>query len=202
MKKPWTHVVRAVWVMLIVSAATEGRMPPAEMETRIEGLLAQMTLAEKVSLCHGHSKFNTAGIPRLGIPRIEMTDGPHGVRRETEEHSWAPVGREDDYVTYLPTGSALAATWNPALARLYGETLGAEARHRGKDIILGPGVNIVRTPGLRPQFRISGGRSLSCGAPGRRGCARHSASRCGGLREALRAEQSGMGPHGGQRSGG
>ena len=131
-------------------------LSPGEEEARVEQLLGKMTREEKMALCHGNSKFNTAGIPRLGIPRIAMSDGPHGVRRETEEHSWGPVGREDDHVTYLPTGFSLAATWNPELGRLFGETLGEEARHRGKDILLGPGVNIVRTPLCGRNFEYLG----------------------------------------------
>ena len=131
-------------------------MSTPDMERRIESLLKQMTLAEKVSLCHGNSKFNTAGIKRPGIPGLAMSDGPHGVRRETAPDSWGPAGWEDDYVTYLPTGSALASTWNPAMGRLFGETLGAEARHRNKDIILGPGINIVRTPVCGRNFEYLG----------------------------------------------
>ncbi|OQA24926.1 MAG: Thermostable beta-glucosidase B [Verrucomicrobia bacterium ADurb.Bin345] len=131
-------------------------MSEPDVENRINGLLKQMSLEEKTSLLHGNSKFNTAGIKRLGIPRLHLSDGPHGVRRETEEHSWGPVGWEDDYVTYLPTGSALASTWNPALGRLFGETLGAEARHRNKDVILGPGINIVRTPVCGRNFEYFG----------------------------------------------
>ena len=143
--------------MLMASVfQTQARMSPAETEKRIDSLLKQMSLAEKVSLCHGNSKFNTAGIERLGIPGLAMSDGPHGVRRETAAHSWGPVGWEDDYCTYLPTGSALASTWNPAMGRLFGETLGAEARHRNKDIILGPGINIVRTPLCGRNFEYFG----------------------------------------------
>lgn len=131
-------------------------MSPSKIEERIDGLLKQMTLAEKVSLCHGNSKFNTAGIERLGIPRLALSDGPHGVRRETAADSWAPMGWEDDYVTYLPVGVALASTWNRSLGGLFGETLGAEARHRNKDVILGPGINIVRTPVCGRNFEYLG----------------------------------------------
>ena len=134
----------------------ETNVPLSSMEARMDGLLKQMTLAEKISLLHGNSKFNTGGIPRLGIPGLAMSDGPHGVRRETAADSWGPAGWEDDYVTYLPTGSALSSTWNPALGRLFGETLGAEARHRNKDIILGPGINIVRTPVCGRNFEYLG----------------------------------------------
>ena len=120
--------------------------PEANIEDRIDDLLAQMTLKEKVSLCHAGSKFAVSAIPRLGIPEFWMSDGPHGVRHEICRDSWDPVETEEDRSTYLPTGTALAATWNSALARRFGEVLGAESRHRGKDMILGPGINIVRTP--------------------------------------------------------
>ncbi len=152
----------STWPVLVafaLSAAcceSEDRVSSPDLESRVAGLLKQMTLEEKVGLLHGNSKFNTAGVKRLGIPGIAMSDGPHGVRRETAADSWAPVGWEDDYVTYLPTGSALSSTWNPALGRRFGETLGAEARHRNKDIILGPGINIVRTPVCGRNFEYFG----------------------------------------------
>ncbi len=113
---------------------------------RAEAILKQLTLAEQVSLCHSGSKFAVGAIPRLNIPEWTMSDGPHGVRREIRRDSWEWQEGVDDEATYLPTGSALAATWNPEMARLHGHVLGAEARERGKDIILGPGINIVRTP--------------------------------------------------------
>ena len=113
---------------------------------RAEALLAEMTLEERVSRCHSGSKFAVGPLPRLGIPEWTMSDGPHGVRREIRRDSWDFAEGVDDEATYLPTGSALAATWNPELARLHGEVLGAEARERGKDVILGPGINVVRTP--------------------------------------------------------
>lgn len=115
-------------------------------EKRIEDLLNEMTLEEKVSLCHANSKFTVAAIQRLGIPELTLSDGPHGVRSEIAKHDWTCLNREEDRCTYLPTGTALAATLNPQLARRFGETLGSEARYREKDIILGPGVNIIRTP--------------------------------------------------------
>ncbi|HEY5754002.1 MAG TPA: glycoside hydrolase family 3 C-terminal domain-containing protein [Chthoniobacterales bacterium] len=126
------------------------------IEQRIEDLLAQMTLDEKVSLCHAGSKFAVAAIPRLGIPEFSMSDGPHGVRQEICKDSWDPVDTEEDRATYLPTGTALAATWNPEAAYRFGTVLGAEARHRGKDIILGPGINIVRTPLCGRNFEYYG----------------------------------------------
>ena len=118
----------------------------SETENRIDELLGELTLEEKVSLCHAASKFGIAAVERLGIDELIMSDGPHGIRPEVEKHSWKCLNRPEDACTYLPTGTALAATWNPELGRAYGEVLGSEARYRGKDIILGPGVNIIRTP--------------------------------------------------------
>ncbi len=115
-------------------------------EQEINALLAEMTLEEKISCCHAASKFATAGIHRLGIPPLHMSDGPHGVREEIAVDSWDAAGRDDDYVTYLPTGTALAATWSRECARDFGQTLGEEAGARGKDVILGPGVNMIRSP--------------------------------------------------------
>lgn len=117
-----------------------------EIESKIDQLVSSMTLEEKVSLCHANSKFTVAGIERLGIDELTMSDGPHGVRPDYERHSWVCLNKPEDDCTYLPTGTALAATWNPNLGRVFGETLGSEARCRNKDVILGPGVNIIRTP--------------------------------------------------------
>ena len=117
-----------------------------ETEKKIEELLNEMTTEEKVAMCHGNSKFTSSGIGRLGIDELCMMDGSHGVRSEIMRDEWVCLNREEDKCTYLPTLSALAATFNPKLAKRFGETLGSEARYRGKDIILGPGVNIIRTP--------------------------------------------------------
>jgi beta-glucosidase len=116
------------------------------VEEQITDLIAAMTLEEKTDMLHGDSKFKTAGVPRLGIPRWSLSDGPHGVREEIEEHSWSPAGWINDSASYFPTGTALAATWNPELALKMGTALGAEARARDKDVILGPSINIHRTP--------------------------------------------------------
>jgi len=119
-------------------------------------LMARMTLEEKVALCHAGSKFAVSGNERLGIPEFWMSDGPHGVRREIKRDYWDPVETDEDYATYLPPGTALAATWNPEMARRHGEVLGAEARDRGKDVILGPGINIVRSPLCGRNFEYYG----------------------------------------------
>lgn len=115
-------------------------------EQKIRTLISQMTLQEKVSLLHGNSKFYVAGIKRLGIPEWALSDGPHGVRAEINRHDWAYAGWTNDSATCFPTGTALAATWNPALAYKQGLVLAEEARYRKKDVLLGPGVNIIRSP--------------------------------------------------------
>ncbi len=117
-----------------------------ENENVINELLSKISLEEKVAMCHANSKFYSNGVERLGINELAMMDGPHGVRSEPERHAWTCLNRPEDLCTYLPTGTALAATWNLELSRLFGETLGSEARYREKDIILGPGINIIRTP--------------------------------------------------------
>jgi len=113
---------------------------------KIEQIIQQLTLDEKISMLHGNSKFTTTGVDRLGIPEWNMSDGPHGVREEVNRHNWEPAGWTSDSSTYLPVGTALSATWNKDLAYEFGVVLGNEARARNKDIILGPGVNIHRTP--------------------------------------------------------
>jgi beta-glucosidase len=104
------------------------------MDERIEYLISHLTLEEKISLCHANTKFSVSGVPRLDIPSLKLSDGPHGVREEIKLHSWDPAGWTTDSATYLPTGTALAATWNPEVAREFGKVLGEEARARGKDV--------------------------------------------------------------------
>ena len=116
------------------------------IENKIYEIISKLTLEEKVSMCHGAGLFRTDGVERLNIPPIKMSDGPMGVRHEFPNDSWRPVGNSDDYVTYLPCNTALAATWSTELAYEAGEVLGKEARGRGKDFILGPGINIIRSP--------------------------------------------------------
>lgn len=115
-------------------------------ELRIEDALSRMTLDEKISMIHAQSKFSTPGCPRLGIPELWMSDGPHGVRMEFAWDTWDHAGWTNDSCTAMPALTCLAATFNPQLAYEYGNAIGQEARFRGKDIILGPGVNIYRTP--------------------------------------------------------
>ena len=114
-------------------------------EAEVEALLKKLTLEEKIKMIHANSAFAAGGVPRLGIPEIMTSDGPHGVRPE-QGRDWKGVKNANDAGTYLPTNNTLAATWNPELGYAYGTVLGSEANARGKDIILGPGINIVRTP--------------------------------------------------------
>ncbi len=118
----------------------------AQEEKKIRSLISKMSLEEKAGLLHGNSKFYVEAVPRLGIPELALSDGPHGVRAEINRDNWNYAGWTNDSSTYFPTGTALAASWNPDLARLRGEVLGEEARFRDKDILLGPGVNIIRSP--------------------------------------------------------
>lgn len=116
------------------------------IEERVKDALSRMTLEEKVAMCHAQSKFSSPGVPRLGIPELWMSDGPHGVREEIQWGSWSNAGWTNDSCTAFPALTCLAATWNPEMAALYGKTVGEEARFREKDILLGPGANIYRTP--------------------------------------------------------
>lgn len=115
-------------------------------EKEIDKLVKKLTLDEKIAMIHGASLFRSGAVERLGIPAIETSDGPMGVRAEFMDDRWIPSGNQDDMVSYLPSNSALASSWNPALARKMGYVLGTEARGRGKDVILAPGINIKRDP--------------------------------------------------------
>ncbi len=116
------------------------------IEERVEDALSRMTLEEKVALCHAQSKFSSTGVPRLGIPEIWMSDGPHGIRPEKLWDEWDDANWTSDSCTAFPALTCLAATWDPTLADRYGQAVGEEARYRNKAVLLGPGVNIYRTP--------------------------------------------------------
>lgn len=117
-----------------------------KLRAQAEELVQKLTLDEKIGMVHGAQLFQTKGVDRLGIPPLKMSDGPMGVRQEFQPSTWQTVGLSDDLVTYLPCNSALAATWNRLLAARTGSVLGEEARGRGKDVILAPGINIKRSP--------------------------------------------------------
>ena len=116
------------------------------IEAKINTIITQLSLEEKVALCHAQSKFSTKGVERLGIPEIWMSDGPHGVRAEISWDAWDYAGWTNDSITAFPALTCLAATFNPKLSGEFGRSLGEEARYRKKDVLLGPGVNIYRTP--------------------------------------------------------
>lgn len=113
---------------------------------QIKELVKKMTLEEKIGMIHGQGIFHTRGVERFGIPPLWMSDGPMGVRKELQDDNWNPKGTTDDFVSYLPSNLALASTWNRECAGKAGRVLGEEARGRGKDVILAPGINIIRTP--------------------------------------------------------
>jgi len=118
----------------------------APLEARVEDALSRMTLEEKVAMCHAQSKFSSPGVPRLGIPENWTTDGPHGIRAEVLWDEWNQAGWTNDSCFAFPALTCLAATWNPEMSALYGKSIGEEARYRNKNVLLGPGVNIYRTP--------------------------------------------------------
>lgn len=123
---------------------------------QLEELLVQMTVQEKIDMIHGSELFSTKGVERLGIPPFVTSDGPRGVRKDFQPDNWTEIGLSYDYSSYLPCNSALAATWNRELAYETGNVLGKEARGRGKDMILAPGINIMRTPLCGRSFEYMG----------------------------------------------
>lgn len=129
----------------LVSCATAQKETIAD-EAWIEKTLAQMTVEQKVKVIHAQSKFSSAGVPELGIPELWCTDGPHGIRPEVLWDEWEQAGWTNDSCVAFPALTCLAATWNRDMAALYGKSIGEEARYREKDVLLGPGVNILRTP--------------------------------------------------------
>ena len=116
------------------------------IEERVDDALSRMTLDEKIAIIHAQSKFSSPGVGRLGIPELWCTDGPHGIRPDVLWDEWEQAGCSNDSCTAFPALTCLAATWNTDLALRYGQSIGEEARYRNKAVLLGPGVNICRTP--------------------------------------------------------
>ena len=139
-------------LLLSASATMQAQTIPVYLdeskpvEQRIDDALSRMTLEEKIAVIHAQSKFSSPGVKRLGFPDFWTDDGPHGVRPDVLWDEWEQAGQSNDSCVAFPALTCLAATWNPQMARLYGESLGEEALYRGKGMILGPGVNINRTP--------------------------------------------------------
>ena len=130
----------------LMSALAWGQSRLLSHETEIDNIIKSMTLEEKINMLHGKNMFSSAGVPRLGIADVEYADGPFGIREEMEPHSWNSANLTTDSATFFPTGSALAATWSTEWAYAYGRGMSREARLRGKDMILGPAINIQRIP--------------------------------------------------------
>lgn len=128
----------------------------ASVEPRVAAMLEQLTLEEKISLVHASGKFHLDGVERLGIPELWLSDGPHGVRHQIEKYTWNSANWDNDHSTYLPHLTSVAASWDPKMATMHGNVLGSEARERGKDIILGPGVNLARLPLYGRNFEYMG----------------------------------------------
>ncbi len=147
MKKILTSVLLAFSIL----PATYAQLPAyldenLPVEQRIEDALKRMTLEEKIAVIHAQSKFSSPGVKRLGFPDFWTDDGPHGVRPDVLWDEWEQAGQTNDSCVAFPALTCLAASWNPQMSLIYGEALGEEALYRGKDMILGPGVNIYRTP--------------------------------------------------------
>lgn len=123
---------------------------------QLETMLEQLTLQEKIDMIHGSELFSTKGVERLGIPPFRTSDGPMGVRKDFHKDNWAEIAQSYDYTSYLPSNTALTATWNRELAYETGQILGKEARGRGKDMILAPGINIMRSPLCGRNFEYMG----------------------------------------------
>ena len=126
------------------------------IDERVADALSRMTLEEKVNILHAQSKFSSPGVPRLGIPELWCTDGPHGIRPEVKWDEWDQAGWTNDSCTAFPALTCLAATWDKEASALYGKSIGEEARYREKDVLLGPGVNIYRTPFNGRNFEYMG----------------------------------------------
>ena len=143
--KQFLHIAA---IVLALSSCSEGAIQDklCAHDDEINGIIAQMTLDEKVEMLHSKTNMSSEGVPRFGIQDIKYTDGPFGIREEGVPNGFQSIGWTTDSSTYFPTGSALAATWSRELAREYGQAISKEARLRGKDIILGPAINIQRLP--------------------------------------------------------
>lgn len=154
MRRPLDRMLMLVPVLFLAGITILGAQPVKPfymdenypLDERVKNALSLMTVEEKVALCHAQSKFSSKGVPRLGIPEVWMSDGPHGVREEILWDSWSEAKWTNDSCTAFPALTCLAATWNPAMSAIYGKAVGEEARYRNKSVLLGPGVNIYRTP--------------------------------------------------------
>ncbi|MDD2213780.1 MAG: glycoside hydrolase family 3 N-terminal domain-containing protein, partial [Oscillospiraceae bacterium] len=110
-----------------------------------DDIVNQLSLAEKIAFCSGASFWKTKALPRQGIPQLLLSDGPHGLRVQADKTDH--LGLQSSLsATCFPTASLLASTWDCQLIEQMGAALGQEARARGVNILLGPGVNMKRNP--------------------------------------------------------
>jgi len=144
--KRMKYVIAGALALLAFGNASAQTKSEAALDAKINGLVKKMTLEEKIGMLHGDALFYSAGVPRLGIPELVSDDGPLGVREEIARFDWASANWTTDSATFLPNGSAIAATWNPEMAHKYGVVLGEEANARKKIIMLAPAFNICRMP--------------------------------------------------------
>ena len=156
------HLLNLLTIAVLAISCVQGPQKPLyldeskDLEDRVEDALSRMTLEEKVKILHAQSKFSSAGVPRLGIPELWTTDGPHGIRPEVLWDEWNQAGWTNDSCTAFPALTCLAASWSEEMSALYGKAIGEEARYREKDVLLGPGVNIYRTPLCGRNFEYMG----------------------------------------------
>ncbi len=146
---PFNHLFLFAVALLLCALPVRAQLyldTKAPIEQRVEDALSRMTLAEKIAVIHAQSKFSSPGVARLGIPGLWCTDGPHGIRAEVKWDEWDQAGWTNDSCIAFPALTCLAATWNTDLSLLYGKSIGEEALYRNKQVLLGPGVNIYRTP--------------------------------------------------------
>lgn len=147
--KEYKTLIVCFAISLLPVCMVEAQHYPTQLlnhEQQIDAIIQDMTLEEKIAMLHGKNMFSSSGIPRLGIADMEYADGPFGIREEMEPHGWNSIHLSTDSATFFPTGSALAATWSTEWAYAYGRGMSREARLRGKDMILGPAINIQRIP--------------------------------------------------------
>lgn len=158
----------ALAVTCVTALAASSEMAPyldtsLPADVRARDALSRMTLDEKIAIIHAQSKFSSPGVARLGIPGLWTTDGPHGIRPDVLWDEWEQAGATNDSCVAFPSLTCLAATWNPEMAAIYGKSIGEEARYRDKDVLLGPGVNICRTPLNGRNFEYLGEDPLLAG---------------------------------------
>jgi beta-glucosidase len=140
------YTIACIIVLFLFGKVSAQSKSETALKTKINSIIRKMTLEEKIAMLHGNALFSSAGVPRLGIPELTCDDGPLGVREEIKRFDWASANWTTDSATFLPNGSAIAATWNPLMANKYGVVIGEEANARKKNVMLAPAFNICRMP--------------------------------------------------------